>query len=59
VSVYGFADITVRLLREAMQRSSANKFLIDGFPRELHQAEIFERDVKAPQLVVFYDCPEV
>lgn len=42
-----------------MARSKANKFLIDGFPREVHQAEVFEREVKEPKLVVFYDCPEV
>ncbi len=27
------ADVTVRLLREAMEKSGSNKFLVDGFPR--------------------------
>lgn len=51
--------ITVKLLREAMEKSSSDTFLIDGFPREIHQAEVFEQEVKPPQLVIFYDCPEV
>ena len=52
-------DVTVRLLREAMQKSSNEKFLIDGFPRAIDQAETFEKDVKPPELVLFFDCPEV
>jgi len=52
-------DVTVRLLREAMQKSSNEKFLIDGFPRAIDQAETFEKDVKLPELVLFFDCPEV
>ncbi len=52
-------DITVKLLREAMQKSTADMFLIDGFPREIHQAHAFEREVKPPQLVIYYDCPKV
>ncbi|CAL8469532.1 g9073 [Coccomyxa elongata] len=51
-------DITVKLLREAMEKSTADTFLIDGFPREIHQAQVFERKVKPPQLVIYYDCPE-
>lgn len=52
-------DITVKLLQEAMEKSTADTFFIDGFPREIHQAQIFEREVKSPQLVIYYDCPEV
>ncbi|RYY81444.1 hypothetical protein EON63_15390 [archaeon] len=29
------AEVTVRLLREAMERSGSSKFLVDGFPRDL------------------------
>ena len=29
------AEITVRLLRNAMEKSGAGKFLVDGFPRDL------------------------
>ena len=52
-------EVTVRLLRQAMQSSSNDKFLIDGFPRALDQAETFEQEVKPPELVLFFDCPEV
>ncbi|CAL5229717.1 g13093 [Coccomyxa viridis] len=51
-------EVTVRLLRQAMQSSSNHKFLIDGFPRALDQAETFEQEVKPPELVLFFDCPE-
>lgn len=52
-------EVTVKLLRAAIDKSSNDKFLIDGFPREVHQAEAFEKEVSPPQLVIFYDCPEV
>lgn len=52
-------EVTVKLLRQAMQESSNDKFLIDGFPRAIDQAETFEKDVKPPALVLFFDCPEV
>lgn len=52
-------EVTVKLLRKAMQASSGDKFLIDGFPRAIDQAETFEQDVKPPALVLFFDCPEV
>ena len=52
-------EVTVRLLRQAMQSSSHDKFLIDGFPRALDQAETFEQEVKPPALVLFFNCPEV
>ena len=39
-------DITVSLLKDAMlKRDQANGFLIDGFPREMEQAKIFEENV--------------
>eukprot|EP00891_Asterochloris_glomerata_P004606 jgi/Astpho2/4606/Aster-00181 len=51
-------QVTIALLRKAMVKSGARKFLVDGFPRALDQAEIFERDIKPCQLVIFFDCPE-
>eukprot|EP00891_Asterochloris_glomerata_P004607 jgi/Astpho2/4607/Aster-00180 len=51
-------EVTIALLRKAMVKSGARKFLVDGFPRALDQAEIFERDIKPCQLVIFFDCPE-
>ena len=35
-------EITIKLLEQAMQASGASRFLIDGFPRKMDQAEKFE-----------------
>lgn len=58
-------EVIIGLLRAAMvealraSRGASSAFLIDGFPRALDQAACFERLVKAPQLVLAFDCPEV
>jgi adenylate kinase family enzyme len=61
-------EVIIRLLREAMERAVAAaesaggalpvNVLIDGFPRALDQAGMFERLICAPELVLFFDCPE-
>ena len=33
------------LMRAAMEKSSKAKFLIDGFPRELSQIDLFKKQV--------------
>jgi adenylate kinase family enzyme len=38
--------VTIALLHNAMVRSGARDFLIDGFPRAMDQAEAFERSIK-------------
>ena len=35
------AEVTVRLLRTAMEKSGKNKFLIDGFPRNLENLQVW------------------
>ncbi|RLM65187.1 hypothetical protein C2845_PM16G00190 [Panicum miliaceum] len=53
------SEITVELIRKAMETSSANKVLIDGFPRSEENRIAFERIVgREPDIVVFFDCPE-
>jgi adenylate kinase len=52
------SQVIIGLLRAAMVRSGASDFLIDGFPRALDQAEMFERTVKPAELVLAFDCPE-
>jgi adenylate kinase len=52
------SEVTIALLKNAMIKSGEKRFLIDGFPRALDQAEIFERDVKPAELVLYFDCPE-
>jgi hypothetical protein len=51
-------QVIIGLLRSAMVRSGGSQFLIDGFPRALDQAEMFERMVKPAELVLAFDCPE-
>lgn len=44
-----------------MEKSSCNKFLIDGFPRNKDNLDGWEREVgeKADlRFVLFFDCPE-
>lgn len=47
----GGLQVTIALLKNAMIKSSSDLFLVDGFPRALDQAEIFERDIMPCQLV--------
>ncbi|KAJ3309920.1 hypothetical protein HDV04_005550 [Boothiomyces sp. JEL0838] len=49
-------EITIGLLKEAMKKSGSHRFLIDGFPRALDQAQEFEK--QARKFVLFFDCPE-
>jgi len=51
-------SVTIQLLKNAMVASGGSVFLIDGFPRALDQAEVFEADIGLPQAVLFFDCPE-
>jgi adenylate kinase family enzyme len=46
------------LIHKAMKSSNVNKFLIDGFPRALDQAEAFESSVCDAKAMLFLDCPE-
>lgn len=51
-------EITIELLKNAVESSSASGILIDGFPRKLAQAGSFEKDVSDFEFVLFMDCPE-
>ncbi|KAL6650207.1 hypothetical protein ACP70R_009132 [Stipagrostis hirtigluma subsp. patula] len=53
------SEITVELIRKAMEMSNAKRVLIDGFPRCEENRIAFERIVGTePDIVVFFDCPE-
>lgn len=54
-------QVIIGLLRAAMMKKlpESKSFLIDGFPRALDQAEMFEKMVKPPEMVLAFDCPEV
>lgn len=48
------AEVTVQLLDKAMKTSGNDKFLIDGFPRNDENREIFERDVSGSHFQLFW-----
>lgn len=56
------SEITVQLLENAMVEAIKNEgkdqFLIDGFPRKMDQALIFERDVCPSKFVLFFTTTE-
>ncbi|KAG0559980.1 hypothetical protein M758_10G139600 [Ceratodon purpureus] len=53
------AEVTVKLLEKAMKESGNDKFLIDGFPRNLDNRQCFDRVTGIePQFILFFDCPE-
>ncbi|ORY00823.1 ADK-domain-containing protein [Basidiobolus meristosporus CBS 931.73] len=51
--------VTKKLLLNAMEKAGDDVpgFLIDGFPRQMDQAEEFERDIGHCTFVLFFDCP--
>ncbi|KAK7447056.1 bifunctional uridylate/adenylate kinase [Stygiomarasmius scandens] len=63
-------EVTVNLLKNAMSAAIAEnrqgdgwadgrgRFLIDGFPRKMDQAEMFEVEVCPASLVLFFDTTE-
>ncbi|KAJ1820902.1 bifunctional uridylate/adenylate kinase [Coemansia sp. RSA 2599] len=52
-------EITIGLLRNAMMdHPQCNRFLIDGFPRNLVQAKAFEDTVCKAKKVLYFECPE-
>jgi UMP-CMP kinase len=55
------AEVTVRLLREAMEKSGSSKFLVDGFPRDMDNLKCWEDNMAAHadvQFLLFLDCPQ-
>lgn len=54
------AEVTVGLLRTAMEKSESTKFLVDGFPRDLMNLTCWEEkmsDYAEVQFLLFLDCP--
>lgn len=55
------ADITVRLLREAMESSGQTKFLVDGFPRDIDNLRCWEENMSTitnVKFLLFLECPQ-
>ena len=55
-------EVTIALLEKAMQESidkdKKSRFLIDGFPRKMDQAEKFEETVVEAKFVLYFTCSE-
>ena len=52
-------DEVIELLSHSMSKlSSSPGFLIDGFPANMNQAEIFISKIQAPHKIIFLDVPE-
>jgi UMP-CMP kinase len=54
------AEITVRLLKNAMEKSGGDRFLIDGFPRDMDNLDCWKKQMNAcadVQFLLFLDCP--
>jgi UMP-CMP kinase len=55
------AEVTVRLLRAAMEKNGSTKFLVDGFPRDMDNLRCWEEKMSAfadVQFLLFLDCPQ-
>lgn len=54
------AEVTVGLLKSAMEKSSSTKFLVDGFPRDLDNLHCWERIMGEThvEFLLFLDCTE-
>jgi adenylate kinase len=53
------AEVTVRLLLAAMEKSGKTKFLIDGFPRDINNLTCWQENAQVAQVnfLLFLDCP--
>jgi UMP-CMP kinase len=54
-------EVTVQLIKKAMESSPVTKFLVDGFPRNFDNLQGWQRvmgEAAEVECVLFYDCPE-
>jgi len=51
-------EVTIGLLEKAMIESDSNRFLIDGFPRQIDQAKAFEKDIVESTFIIYFECSE-
>jgi len=54
------AELTLRVLQSALARDDGGmgRFLLDGYPRTMEQAAMFERAVGRPSFVIHCDAPD-
>ena len=51
-------EITIGLLRKEIERQEKRLYIIDGFPRQVDQAETFVKTVVEPKAIIFLDAPD-
>jgi UMP-CMP kinase len=51
-------EITISLIQNVMSLALSKQFLIDGFPRQMDQAECFEQRVCESTCMLYFECPE-
>jgi len=51
-------EITIGLLEKALIENDSNRFIIDGFPRQLDQAFAFEKEIVESTLTIYFECSE-
>ena len=49
-------ELVLKMLKEEMLRLKGNKYLLDGFPRNMEQAIMFERDVIECNIAINFCC---
>ena len=51
-------EITIGLLKKEIERQDKRLYIIDGFPRQVDQAETFVKTVVEPKAIIFLDAPD-
>lgn len=51
-------ELTVEILINYLMGTSSSNYLIDGFPRAVDQAKLFESHGLTPDKILFYDVPQ-
>eukprot|EP01138_Halocafeteria_seosinensis_P007411 gb/GECG01007576.1/.p1 GENE.gb/GECG01007576.1/~~gb/GECG01007576.1/.p1 ORF type:complete len:1604 (+),score=244.01 gb/GECG01007576.1/:1-4812(+) len=52
------AETTVQLVQRAITGSRSDRVLVDGFPRDMHELEAFERVASEPRAVLHLTCSD-
>lgn len=53
------SEVTVELLRSRIvENPNPRGFLLDGFPRKMDQAQMFEESIAKARSILFFDCTE-
>eukprot|EP01007_Sphenomonas_quadrangularis_P000832 NODE_1685_length_787_cov_344.509485_g1409_i0.p2 GENE.NODE_1685_length_787_cov_344.509485_g1409_i0~~NODE_1685_length_787_cov_344.509485_g1409_i0.p2 ORF type:complete len:127 (+),score=25.25 NODE_1685_length_787_cov_344.509485_g1409_i0:82-462(+) len=50
-------EITIGLLHDKMKETNAKAYLIDGFPRNIPQGDLFEQTVGECKKALLFECP--